>query len=190
MKYTRESILQQYPALITDILKATKENPEDEEARAKVALSLVRSLSATKRTTGKDVTPKDTELYNLATVVGQAHTAEELDALLKETLPKAGKGILTKYKLEWSLPGAKKRRGRATAQKAAASPVAPSPDIIARIENIERSLSRVEKQLSTLEEKRASGKLIKQLEEVHQKLKLHQHDREDGKAYIMEKKEL
>ena len=57
MVYSRESILERHPGLITDILKATKENPEDEEVRAKVALSLVRSLSATKRRTGKDVGP-------------------------------------------------------------------------------------------------------------------------------------
>lgn len=101
-----------------------------------------------------------------------------------------GKGILTKYKLDWNLPGARKRRGRAAAQKAAPSPTAPASDIIARIENIERSLSRIEKQLSTLEAKSASGKLIKRLEEIHEKLKLHQHDREDGKAYLIEKKEL
>jgi hypothetical protein len=116
MTYSRESILEQYAALITDILKATKENPEDEEARAKVALSLVRSLSATKRRTGKDVGPEETELYKFASAIQQAHTTEELDALLKETLPKAGKGIFAKYKLDWNL--SKKRRGRGAAQKA------------------------------------------------------------------------
>jgi hypothetical protein len=188
MTYSRESMLQQYPALITDILKATKENPEDEEVRAKVALSLVRSLSATKRRTGKDVAPQETELYKFASVVQQAHTPEELDALLMETLPKAGKSIFTKYKLDWSLP--KKRRERAATQKAAPSPGAPASDIIERIENIELTLSRIEKKLSTIEARSASGKLAKQLEEIHQKLKLHQHDREDGKAYIMEKKGL
>ena len=113
MTYSREWILEQYPAIITDILKATKENPEDEEARSKVALSLVRSLSGSKRRTGKDVSPQDTEIYKLARAVQQAHTMEELDALLKETLPRAGKGIFTKYKLDWNLPGARKRRGRA-----------------------------------------------------------------------------
>jgi hypothetical protein len=188
MTYSRESILQQYPAIITDILKATKENPEDEEAREKVALSLVRSLSGSKRRTGKDVSPQNTELYKLAEAVQQAHTMDELDVLLKETLRRAGKGILAKYKLDWSLP--RKRRGRAPAQKAAPAQEAPASDIITRIENIEASLRRIEKQLSTLEEKRVSGKLIKQLEEIHQKLKLHQHDREDGRAYIMEKKQL
>jgi hypothetical protein len=189
MTYDRESILQQYPAIITDILKATKENPEDEEAHARVALSLVRSLSDSKRRTGKNVSPQDTELYKLAWAVQQADTTEELDALLKETLPKAGKGILTKYKLDWNLPGARKRKGR-VAREAAPAQGASTSDIIARIENIELSLSRIEKQLSTLEEKRASGKLSKQIEEIHQKLKLHQHDREDGRAYLIEKKEV
>jgi hypothetical protein len=189
MTYNRESMLQQYPAIITDILKATNENPEDEEARGKVALSLVRSLSGSKRRTGKDVSPQDTELYKLAAVVRQAHTTDELDALLKETLPKAGKGIFTKYKLDWNLPGARKRRGRA-GREAAPAQVAPASDIVARIENIELSLSRIEKQLSNLEAKSTSGKLGKQVEEIHQKLKLHQHDREDGRAYLIEKKEL
>jgi hypothetical protein len=187
MTYSRESILEQHPALITDILKATNENPEDDEARAKVALSLVRSLSATKRRTGKDAAPQETELYKLASVVQQAHTTEELDALLRETLPKAGKSIFTKYKLDWSLP--KKRRGRAPAQKPTPAQEA-QVDIIARIENIETSLSRIEKKLSSLEAKSVVGKLSKQIEELHQKLRLHQHDRENGRAYIMEKKEL
>ena len=189
MTYNRESMLQQYPAIITDILEATKENPEDEEARARVALSLVRSLSGSKRRTGKDVRPQDTELYKLAVAVQQADTTEELDALLKETLSRAGKGILTKYKLDWNLPGARKRKGRVAREAAPAQGASPS-DIIARIENIELSLSRIEKQLSILEPKGASGKLTKQVEEVLQKLKLHQHDREDGRAYLIEKKEL
>lgn len=189
MTYSRESILEQYPAIITDILKATKENLEDEEARSKVALSLVRSLSGLKRRTGKDVSPEDTELYKLATAVGQAHSTEELDALLKETLPKAGRGILTKYKLDWNLPGTRKRRGR-VAREAAPAQEEPAPDIIARIENLEIFLNRIKKQLSALEEKRVSGKLSTQIEEIRQKLKFHQHDREDGRAYIMEKKEL
>jgi hypothetical protein len=188
MAYSRESILEQYPEIVTDILKATKDDPEDEEARSKVALSLVRSLSGLKRRTGKDVSPEDTELYKLATAVGQAYSTDELDALLKETLPKAGKGILTKYKLDWNLPGTRKRRGRA-AREAAPAQVAPASDIITRIENIEAAVSRIEKQLSTSEETRTLGKLSKQLDEIRQKLKLHQHDR-DGKAYIMEKKEL
>jgi len=189
MTYSRESILEQYPAIITDILKATKENPENEEARSKVALSLVRSLSGSKRRTGKDVSPQDTELYKLAGAVQQAHTTEELDALLKETLPRAGKGIFTKYKFDWNLPGKRKRRERA-ARRAAPAQEEPASDIIARIENLELSLNRIEKQLSTLEEKRVSGKLRTQIEEIRQKLKLHQHDREDGRAYIIEKKEL
>ena len=189
MTYDRESILQQYPAIITDILKATKENPEDEEARARVALSLVRSLSGSKRRTGKDVSPQDTELYKLAGAVQQAHTMKELDALLKETLRRAGKGILTKYKLDWNLPGARKRKGRA-AREAAPALGASTSDVIARIENIDLSLSRIEKRLSTLEAKGALGKLGNQVEEILQKLKLHQHDREDGRAYLIEKKEL
>ncbi len=87
------------------------------------------------------------------------------------------------------MPGKRKRRGRAAGE---AAPVqeAPASDIVARIENLELSLNRIEKQLSTLEEKRFSGKLSTQIEEIRQKLKLHQHDREDGRAYIMEKKEL
>jgi len=130
MTYSRESILEQYPVIITDILKATKENPENEEARSKVALSLVRSLSGSKRRTGKDVSPQDTELYKLAVAVQQADTTEELDALLKETLSRAGKGILTKYKLDWNLPGAKKRKGRVAREAASAQGASTSNSIL------------------------------------------------------------
>ena len=48
MAYDRESILQQYPSEITDILKATTANPKDEAARLKVATTLARVLSFTK----------------------------------------------------------------------------------------------------------------------------------------------
>ena len=110
---------------------------------------------------------------------------DETDALLKETLRRAGKGILTKYKLDWNLPGARKRKGR-VARVAAPAQGASTSDVITRITNMEFSLSRIEKRLSTLEAKSALAKLTKQVEEIQQKLKLHQHDREDGGAYTVE----
>jgi hypothetical protein len=54
-------------------------------------------------------------------------------------------------------------------------------------------MNRIENLLSDVEAKiESSGtkKLTKQLEEVLQKLKAHQHDREDGRAYIVERKEI
>ena len=47
MPYDRESILQQYPTEITDILKATTEDRKDKTARMKVATILERALSFT-----------------------------------------------------------------------------------------------------------------------------------------------
>ena len=54
-------------------------------------------------------------------------------------------------------------------------------------------MDRILTQLSDLQARLdASGtrKLAGQLAEVLQKLKAHQHDREDGKAYILEKRAL
>lgn len=53
MAYDRESILQEYPSEITDILKATTADPKDKAARLKVATTLARVLSFTKRRTGR-----------------------------------------------------------------------------------------------------------------------------------------
>jgi hypothetical protein len=67
------------------------------------------------------------------------------------------------------------------------------PDINARIDALEEAVSQIRSQLSDLQAKiEPSGtrKPARQLDEVLQKLKAHQHDREDGRAYILEKKEL
>jgi peptidoglycan hydrolase CwlO-like protein len=67
------------------------------------------------------------------------------------------------------------------------------PDITARIDALEEAVSRIRSQLSDLQAKTESSgtrKLAGQLDAVLQKLKAHQHDLEDGKAYILEKKEL
>jgi len=194
MPYDRESILQQYPKEVTDILKATTAIPKDKTARMKVATILARALSFTKLRTGEDRTPGDTELYKLAAVIRKAKTQEKFGELLHEALPKARSRILEKYNLTWNLPWLpeqekkpRKRRGR----KAEVSETAS--DISARIGALEQAMGRIQSRLSDLQAKLdASGtrRLVKQLEEAFENLKAHQHDREGGKAYILEKKEL
>ena len=74
-----------------------------------------------------------------------------------------------------------------------AEPAPAAPDINARIDALEKAVNQIQSQLSDLQAKiESSGtrKAAKQLDEVLQKLKAHQHDREDGKAYILEKKEI
>jgi hypothetical protein len=198
MAYDRDSILQQYPSEITDILKATTLSPKDETARLKVATTLARVLSFTKRRTGEDRTPQDTEVYKLAATIRQARSQEQFDELLQQLVPKVKSGILEKYSLAWKLPWStgreqaqekKPRRGRAKKAQGAGA----VPDTGARTDALEEAVSQILSQLSDLQAKiESSGtrKLAKQLDEVLQKLKAHQHDREDGKAYILEKKEL
>lgn len=198
MAHDRHSILQEYPKEITHILKATTSDPKDETARLKVATTLARALSFAKRRTGEDRAPQDAEVYKLAAVIRQARSAEQFDQLLKEALPKARSAILEKYDLAWKLPwspeketGQKKERAR-RARKADVSE-APVPDLTARIDSLEKAISRIDNQLSDLQamiESSGPKKLARQLDEVLQKLKTHQHDREDGKAYILEKREL
>jgi hypothetical protein len=232
MAYDRESVLEQYPSEITDILKATTADPKDKGARMKVATTLARVLSFTKRRTGEDRTPQDTEVYKLAATIRQARSREQFDSLIQQSVPKAKANILEKYNLVWDLPWSteqeqvrKPRRRRA--KKAEVSEAVPDigaridalptgqeqeqvrkprrrrakkaevseavPDIGARIDALEQAVSGIGSQLSDLKAKiESSGtkKLVRQLDEVLQKLKAHQHDREDGRAYILEKKEL
>ena len=203
MAYDRESILQQYPSEITDILKATTADPKDKATRLKVATTLARVLSFTKRRTGEDRTPKDTEVYKLAATIRQARSQEQFDALLQQLVPKAKSGILEKYNLAWNLSwstqqeqGQEKKPRKRRVRLAGVSepvPAAVVPDVNARIDALEEAVSRIRSQFSDLEAKiESSGirKLARQLDEVLQKLKAHQHDRETGKACILEKKEL
>ena len=196
MAYDREFILQQYPSEITDILKATTVDHKDKAARLKVATTLARVLSFTKIRTGEDRTPQDTEVYKLAATIRQARSQEQFDELLRQLVPKAKSGILEKYNLAWKLPWStgqgqeKKPRGRRPRKIEVSEAV---PDITARIDALEEAVSRIRSQFSDLEAKiESSGirKLARQLDEVLQKLKAHQHDRETGKACILEKKEL
>jgi hypothetical protein len=198
MAYERGSILQQYPSEITDILKATTVDPKDKAARLKVATTLARVLSFTKRRTGEDRTPQDTEVYKLAAIIRQARSQEQFEALLQQLVPKAKSGILEKYNLAWKLSwstgqeqGQEKKPRKRRARKIGVAEAVP--DIAARIDALAEAVSRIQGQLSDLQAKTESSgtrKLAGQLNEVLQKLKAHQHDREDGKAYILEKKEL
>ncbi len=270
MTYDRESILQEYPSEITDILKATTADPKDKAARLKVATTLARVLSFTKRRTGEDRTPQDTEVYKLAATIRQARSQEQFETLLQQLVPKAKSGILEKYNLAWKLSWStgqaegqakkpRKRRARKTevseavpdtgaridalstgqaegqakkprkrrARKTEVSEAVPDtgaridalstgqaegqakkprkrrarktevseavPDTGARIDALEEAVSWIRSQFSDLQAKTESSgtrKLAGQLAEVIQKLKAHQHDREDGKAYILEKKEI
>jgi hypothetical protein len=198
MAYERGSILQQYPSEITDILKATTVDPKDKAARLKVATTLARVLSFTKRRTGEDRTPQDTEVYKLAAIIRQARSQEQFEALLQQLVPKVKSGILEKYNLAWKLSwstgqeqGQEKKPRKRRARKIEVTEAVP--DITARIDALAEAVSRIRGQLSDLQAKTESSgtrKLAGQLNEVLQKLKAHQHDREDGKAYILEKKEL
>ncbi len=201
MAYDRGSILQQYPKEITNILNATTADPKDETARLKVATTLARGLSFTKIRTGEDRTPADTELYKLATVIRQAKSREQFDELLRQSIPKVKSHILEKYNLSWNLPWPteqeegqeKKPRRRRAKEVEASEPTPAAPDINARIDAIEEAVSQIRSQLSDLQAKiepSGTGKLAGQLDEVLQKLRAHQHNREDGRAYILEKKEI
>ena len=68
----------------------------------------------------------------------------------------------------------------------------PTPNINARIDALEKAVKEIQDRLSGVQAKaEPSGKgTAKQLDELLQKLRAHRHDREDGKAYILEKREL
>jgi DnaJ-domain-containing protein 1 len=198
MAYERQSILQQYPKEITNILKATTADPKDEAARLKVATTLARALSFAKIRTGEDRTPQDTEVYKLAAAIRQAKSQEQFEAALEQLIPKVKSHILEKYNLAWNLPwlaeqeqGQEKKPRKRRTRKTEASEAAL--DINARIGALEKVMDQIQSQLSDIQariEPSGTTKLTRQLDEVLQKLKAHQHDRENGKAYILEKKEL
>jgi hypothetical protein len=200
MAHDRESILQQYRKEITHILKATTANPKDEVARLKVATTLARVLSFTKIRTGEDRTPQDTEVYKVAAAIRQAKSREQFETALQQAIPKAKSRILEKYNLAWNLPWLteqeqwqeKKPRGRRARKVEVSKPVPAVPDIDTRIDALEKAMNLIQSQLSDVQTKiESSGtRIAKQLDEVFQKLRAHQHDREDGRAYILEKREL
>jgi outer membrane murein-binding lipoprotein Lpp len=195
MAYDRESILQQYPKEITHILKATTADQKDEAARLKVATTLAKALSFTGIRTGENRTPQDTEVYKLAAAIRRAKSREQFETALQQAIPKAKSRILEKYNLVWNLPWSTEReqgqesRKRRTRKAEVSEPV---PDVNARIDALENAMKQIRSQLSDLQLKiEPSGtRMAKQLDEVLQKLKAHQHDREDGKGYILEKKEI
>jgi hypothetical protein len=94
----KNSFLREHAKEITEIIEATKEDPENEEIRAEIAAALIDSLHS-KKVRARSV--KDTDLYRLAQAVRQAGGEQECVELVKRAFPRRWSIIFEKYKFAW-----------------------------------------------------------------------------------------
>ena len=96
--YEKESFLREHAKEITEIIEATREDPENEEVRAEIAATLSDSLHR-KKIRARSV--KDTDLYRLAQAVKQARDEHECAELVKQVFPRRWSVIFEKYHFAW-----------------------------------------------------------------------------------------
>jgi hypothetical protein len=94
----KDSFLRDHAKEITEIIEATREDPENEQIRAEIAAALLDSLHR-KKMRARSV--KDTDLYRLAQAVKQAGTEEECAELVKGAFPRKWSIIFEKYNFAW-----------------------------------------------------------------------------------------
>jgi len=94
----KDSFLREHAKEITEIIEATRENPENEQIRAEIAAALLDSLHRKKM---KARSVKDTDLYRLAQAVKQAEGEQGCAELVKRAFPRRWSIIFEKYKFAW-----------------------------------------------------------------------------------------
>ncbi len=96
--YEKESFMREHAGEITEIIEATREDPENEEIRAEIAATLLDALHR-KKMRARSV--KDTDLYRLAQAVKQAGDEHECAELVKRVFPRRWSVIFEKYNFAW-----------------------------------------------------------------------------------------
>ncbi len=96
--YKEESFLREHAKEITEIIEATREDPENEEVRAEITATLSDSLHR-KKMRARSI--KDTDLYRLAQAVKQAGDEHECAELVKRVFPRRWSIIFEKYNFAW-----------------------------------------------------------------------------------------
>ena len=154
--YEKESLLREHAKEITEIIEATREDPENEEIRAEIAATLSDSLNR-KKMRARSV--KDTDLYRLAQAVKQAGDQQECAELVKRAFPRRWSIIFEKYNFDWKLSC---RDMRPTRRKEPPTKMAEGP-----ISGIEEEVQSLEKTMKELDEH--VGELTKEIRKHEEK---------------------
>jgi hypothetical protein len=144
--YEEESFLREHAEEITEIIGATREDPENEEIRAEIAATLSDSLHR-KKMRARSV--KDTDLYRLAQVVKQAGDEHECAELVKRVFPRRWSIIFEKYNFAWKFSC---KEVRQTGRKKPAKKTAKSPTsgIEAEIQGLETTMKELDEHVGEL----------------------------------------
>jgi hypothetical protein len=144
--YDKESFLREYEKEITEIIEATKEDPENEEIRAEIAATLSDSLNR-KKMRARSV--KDTDLYRLAQVVKQAEGEHECAELVRRAFPRRWSIIFEKYNLAWKFSCRERRpaRGKEPSKKVAEGPMS---GIEEEVQGLEKTMKELDEHVGEL----------------------------------------
>ena len=154
--YEKESFLREHAKEITEIIEATREDPENEEIRAEIAVTLSDSLCG-KRMRARSV--KDTDLHRLAQAVKQARDEHECAELVKRAFPRRWSIIFEKYDFAWKFSC---RVMRKTARKGPPKETAKAP-----ASGVEKEVQDLEKSMKELDEH--VGELTKEIRKHDEK---------------------
>jgi len=140
----KESFLREHAKEITEIIEATKEDPENEEIRAEIAAALLDSLHMRKM---RARSVKDTDLYRLAQAVKQARSEEECAELVKRAFPRRWSIIFEKYDFAWKLPCRAPTRRKKPPKKMAEGPIS---GIKKEIQSLEETVKELDEHVGEL----------------------------------------
>lgn len=95
-----EALLREHGRQITEIIEATRDDPEDPEVREEVAAALACSLKEEENSRGTR-SIEDTDLYRLAQAIRRAVDERECAILVKQAFPAEWSIIFEKYDFNW-----------------------------------------------------------------------------------------
>jgi len=146
MGYDEERVMQEHAKEIDIIMKATRADPADEQARRTVASALAYSLASAKKRTGRDPSVEDVDLYRLAEAIREANNQEECVTAIKQAFPRRWSTILERYDLDWKIPECK------TMLLAWKAKNRRSTRIEAEVENLEKNVKELDRHVEELAE--------------------------------------
>jgi len=150
----KESFLREHAKEITEIIEATKEDPENETIRAEIADALLQSLHR-KKMRARSV--KDTDLYKLAQAVKQAGGEQECAEVVRRVFPRRWSIIFEKYNFAWKFSCRAPARPRKPPKKMAEGPIS----------GIEKEVQGLKKTVKELDEH--VGELTKEIRKFEEK---------------------
>jgi hypothetical protein len=121
----KDPFLREHAKEITEIIEATREDPENEVVRAEIAAALSASLHC-KKMRARSV--KDTDLYRLAQAVRQAGGEQECVELVKRAFPRRWSVIFEKYNFAWKFFCRETRPTRGIEEETRGPVIRPHPD--------------------------------------------------------------